>query len=695
MTANSPVYNAQGEQVILGREVGAGAQAAVYLIRNRPDLVAKLYREPLDDALKAKIEALVRLYTPELEAVAVWPSNTLHDHRQALTGLVRPFLNLGDYRELPYLYSPALRLKAFPKADWSFMVRVAAQVAQAFDVLHANGQVMGDVNGLNVLVSSVGRVRLVNVDAYQVRLPLQEGSAQVFHTPVGYAEYLPPELQEQDLTDVTREENHDLFGLAVLIFQLIFDGRHPYAGIPERGEVPSPAHAIAANAFAYSASPRPGVRQPPETLSLSALPAQVQTLFERAFSAQHTGRPSAQEWEDALNAFAAELVECQEKPEHQHLKGQPCPWCELERIGQVSPVMLGMLRENETDTAGEVQTLWQQIIHVPPPLRSPAIPEVKLATPLPELALNLPETPKVMAETQRENIVRWVLRITALALLMAATFAVQRSILAGLVVPTIVIFAVTIGRRMSVDWDAMIDSYQNWEGKLAEGLLPARGKWQAYHEAIKTRQKELNAQLPELESTRTALEERYHRENAHAEYQRDLAALEEKRRLILQGQERQQRAAEQLYAQRRGQAITAYLKRQPIRANILPGLTSRAVLQLDAQGIRSAYDVQADKVSALPEHWAQPLTLWRQGLEDFLPLDAGLVSPQELQDLQSKYDAQLGEQLTQFQRDANRFKNASWGVNEQTLVVQMSELKAQIGQIKGGLKTLENLAKQG
>ncbi|NJM53317.1 MAG: hypothetical protein HC846_07920, partial [Blastocatellia bacterium] len=42
--------------------------------------------------------------------------------------------------------------------------------------------------------------------------------------------HLAPELQGIDLSEVEREKKHDNFGLAVIIFQLLFLGRHPFAG---------------------------------------------------------------------------------------------------------------------------------------------------------------------------------------------------------------------------------------------------------------------------------------------------------------------------------------------------------------------------------------------------------------------------------------------------------------------------------
>ena len=52
----------------------------------------------------------------------------------------------------------------------------------------------------------------------------------MFPCEVGVAHFTPPELAGRNLHELQRTTNHDCFGLAVLIFHLLFLGRHPYAG---------------------------------------------------------------------------------------------------------------------------------------------------------------------------------------------------------------------------------------------------------------------------------------------------------------------------------------------------------------------------------------------------------------------------------------------------------------------------------
>jgi DNA-binding helix-hairpin-helix protein with protein kinase domain len=70
----------------------------------------------------------------------------------------------------------------------------------------------------------------------------------------------------------------------VVIFQLLFMGRHPYSGRFLGVEEMSLERAIHEFRFAYGAkAEEKQMRQPPGTLSLNAIPSPIAELFSRAF----------------------------------------------------------------------------------------------------------------------------------------------------------------------------------------------------------------------------------------------------------------------------------------------------------------------------------------------------------------------------------------------------------------------------
>ena len=90
-------------------------------------------------------------------------------------------------------------------------------VARSIASVHATGCVIGDINSQGVLVSDAATVSLIDSDSFQVAEALR-----TFLCEVGVPEFTPPELQGKNFDHVKRTSNHDAFGLAVLIFQLLF-----------------------------------------------------------------------------------------------------------------------------------------------------------------------------------------------------------------------------------------------------------------------------------------------------------------------------------------------------------------------------------------------------------------------------------------------------------------------------------------
>jgi DNA-binding helix-hairpin-helix protein with protein kinase domain len=186
------------------------------------------------------------------------------------------------------------RLKCFPLAGWNFQVRAAMNLAAAFDEVHKAGCLVGDVNQSNALVSAQALVRLIDCDSFQVR-----ANGKPFLCEVGVAHYTPPELQGKPLRGVVRTENHDRFGLAVLIYQLLFVGGHPYAGVYRGAGDPSFEQLIAEYRFAQGPAAHTwGMSPPPYTPTFADIPPELGTLFRRAFErgSEAGSRPRPAEW---------------------------------------------------------------------------------------------------------------------------------------------------------------------------------------------------------------------------------------------------------------------------------------------------------------------------------------------------------------------------------------------------------------
>jgi DNA-binding helix-hairpin-helix protein with protein kinase domain len=324
-TSQSP----NAEAVRLGRLIGSGAEGEVYEIQGRSDLVAKVYHEPPPPEKAEKLVVLSGLGNERLFNLSAWPVSTL---REAPDGQVVGFVmkKISQAEEVHALHSPKSRLQKFPDASWTFLIYVAANIARAVAAIHEHGLVIGDVNPKNILVTRKATVYLLDVDSFQVSV---EG--KTYRCEGGFPEYTPPELQGVAFREIDRAQEHDCFGLAVVIFQLLFIGRHPFSGrYLGDGEMPL-ERAIREFRFAYGVDAESRkMRQPPGTLALDSMPSLFVGLFSRAFLS--TDRPRPREWVEPLDELAKALKKCDSHSGHYYYRElRDCPWCGIESHARV------------------------------------------------------------------------------------------------------------------------------------------------------------------------------------------------------------------------------------------------------------------------------------------------------------------------------------------------------------------------
>ena len=211
---------------------------------------------------------------------------------------------------------------------------------------------MGDVNESNVFVSvETGEVRLIDCDSFQIQGP----NGRIYPCSVFTADWAPPELIESPSLIARRTVQHDLFGLAVLIFHLLFMGKHPYAGVPPDHLLensPSLEELIKQSIFPYSQNRRGSFKPPPNFLTLAALPESIAGLFERAFLTRN--RPAADEWCRELDRI--ELRKCQwGHVFYRQLK--ECPWCAIWNRGGGNFFVVVAASDGSSSSLAEIDML--------------------------------------------------------------------------------------------------------------------------------------------------------------------------------------------------------------------------------------------------------------------------------------------------------------------------------------------------
>lgn len=339
------VRTTTGEKFVLEQAINRGGEAQIWSVRQDPHLVAKIYHKPTAEH-QAKLTAMLAapLTRTGAHPTVAWPLHLLYRQKN-FVGYLMP--RAANTRPLFHYYNPARRRRlGLPHAWPRFLHRTASNLAAAVELVHAHDHVIGDLNESNVLVTQAALVTLVDTDSFQIRqgnapqrVPTWLGTLQppqLYRCPVGKAEYTPPELQGVDFKAIDRTPAQDNFALAVLIFYLLMDGFHPFAGVLTTGASVGRVdlYGIKHGLFPYR-PPQLGtqlpVQPPPNAPAIAHLHPGLQDAFWRTFVDGHTAperRVTAPEWKKILQEAESTLVTCTNDPAHlyaRHLRY--CPTC--------------------------------------------------------------------------------------------------------------------------------------------------------------------------------------------------------------------------------------------------------------------------------------------------------------------------------------------------------------------------------
>ncbi len=574
----------KGRRHKLTHKLGSGAEGDVYAVESNSDLVGKVYSVTAAVIRAEKVTLMAASATETLERFVAWPRDVLLD---CPGGRVTGFLmRKAAGRQLHDLYGPKSRLQYYPQAGWKFLVIAAANLARAVAAVNAQGHAVGDLNQRNIHVDERAVVTILDADSFHVRL-----GGRDFPCGVGVDSHTPPELQGVPLGSVPRTPNHDAFALAVSIFQLLFLGRHPFAGLSLAGDL-SVAEAIKQKKYAYgpNAATR-RMKQPLGTPSIDIVPPTIVDMFERAFVGQT--RPNAAEWAESLERLAGSLATCAAHPGHEYRQGlSECPWCKLEIetafIYWLAPVLTALPNF-------DFAAVWSAIAAVLEP-SPPAVAPPLLVQPSPA------------ADTARRQILMARVSGGVAATLLAALVAASSPVGAASFFGLRGVAAESVAQGWLLAFIALI------AGATGAGLYLFERRFRLQFVAALTanRNRQANVFAP------------------------DAAALLKQFRSLKADLERQKREYEQLPEVRarrfqelsntvRQRALDAFLDKRRIIDASIPNIGSSRKMTLLSYGIETALDVKASAIEAIPgfgPSLASRLMQWRKDIERLFVFDA-------------------------------------------------------------------------
>ena len=185
--------------------------------------------------------------------------------------------------------------RCFPEWNRINLINLCITILVKITELHRRNIIVGDINGLNILVKDDLNVYFVDTDSYQV---------EQYPCPVGTVNFTAPEIQELSYENFFRTKQHEYFALATLIFMILLPGKPPYS---HRGGS-TPFTGIKSGNFSYPLGEWNTDSTPmgPWRFIWSNLPYHLKEAFTNIFRKKEK-RIGAEEWIAVMKRYKNDL----------------------------------------------------------------------------------------------------------------------------------------------------------------------------------------------------------------------------------------------------------------------------------------------------------------------------------------------------------------------------------------------------
>lgn len=295
------VFTDNKTNYILGSELARGGEGAIFLLKNQPDKVAKIYfPKRRTDARFQKLKRMV-VKKPKSPNIA-WAQKILYDENGCYLG----FLMQKTPEKCMQLGETVLRVGNQKIAEtflngWNRkdLIKVSMSICNTFNFLHNNNIFMGDINPANILIdpSDSTKVYFVDCDSYQF---------ENFLCPVGTPIFTSPNFYKRtkgkaNYSKTKREKSDEYYAIASLLFQILMGGCPPFISKGTKTEI---IKDICDHRFAFKTNKDSGFDAPdgPYRLIWNNMPFNIKNMFARIFKDGVTAYPPGV-WRKELDKY--------------------------------------------------------------------------------------------------------------------------------------------------------------------------------------------------------------------------------------------------------------------------------------------------------------------------------------------------------------------------------------------------------
>ena len=319
-------------------KIGRGGEGDIYLLHYQGKSYAlKVYFQPSEEKKKKVVAMLDNPPAGAVQAInsltfiqLAWPVGICYEGNQ-FKGFVMPYVDLSHSSTLDFYLDKRLYEEKFPNNSLSlaFKIDIAKNLAGVVKLLHSKGHFFIDFKPQNVRVyDRYHLISLIDCDGFSI---LGKDGLRSLAKSFS-SEYIAPEALRNNSQPETLAVEQDLFALAVVIFQLLNYGIHPFSGlISSSDSATTTDDKVAKGYYPYGLSNHLKIN-PVKGSVHETIDGSIRALFDRAFTGHPSARPTVDEWISVLDKILTEkkLVKCKSHPaksDHIHFESGACQTC--------------------------------------------------------------------------------------------------------------------------------------------------------------------------------------------------------------------------------------------------------------------------------------------------------------------------------------------------------------------------------